>query len=162
MINDDTAEAGLKIKRINGSYTWDGLWGGTDGIGVSTIVGPAGGGWTAGTVYHFVLDLSPGHIVVTRDGAPLFDVLDPEYAGAQGSIALYGFSQDNIILANVCITPTPTFCPADFNHDGVINASDLAILLGAWGTASGDLTDDRTTNAQDLAILLGAWGACGR
>ena len=24
-------------------------------------------------------------------------------------------------------------CPGDLNNDGVINAADLAILLGAWG-----------------------------
>ncbi|MCE2881449.1 MAG: hypothetical protein LW636_03675, partial [Planctomycetaceae bacterium] len=51
-------------------------------------------------------------------------------------------------------------CPTDFNADGVTNASDLAVLLGAWNAAGGDLNGDGTTNASDLAILLGAWGAC--
>ncbi len=160
VINDDVAEQGLKIKRINGSYTWDGLWGGVDGIGVTTIAGPTGGAWNAGTVYHFVVNLSPGHIVVTRNGLPLFDVVDPRYPGGQGSIALYGFSQDNITLSEVCITPLPTICPGDLNLDGNVGAADLAILLGAWGTPNADLDGDGTTNASDLAILLGAWGPC--
>jgi Thrombospondin C-terminal region len=159
-VNDDTAEQGLKIKRIDGAYSWDGLWGGSDGQGVSTIAGPAGGGWVAGTVYHFVLSLSPGQIVVTRDGAPLFDVTDASYPGGQGAIALYGFSQDNIILSNVCVTPTPTACQGDLDGNSSVDASDLAILLGAWGSAGADLTGDGTTDAQDLAVLLGAWGAC--
>ena len=160
VINDDIAEQGLKIKRINGSYTWDGLWGGTDGIGVSTIAGPTGGPWVAGTVYHFVMTLSPGQIVVTRDGLPLFNITDRNYPGAQGSIAVYGFSQDNILLSNVCITPLPTICPSDLDGDGIVGASDLAILLGAWGTANADLDGDSMTGASDLAILLGSWGSC--
>lgn len=160
VINDDTAEQGLKIKRIDGGYTWDGLWGGTDGMGVSTIAGPTGGPWVAGTTYQFRLELSPGRIVVLRDGRLLFDVTDSGYAGGAGSIALYGFSQDNIILNNVFITPPPTVCPADFTGDGQVNAADLAVLLGAWANAGGDLTGDGTTNAADLSVLLGAWGPC--
>ncbi|MDZ4828820.1 MAG: hypothetical protein SGJ09_01305 [Phycisphaerae bacterium] len=52
---------------------------------------------------------------------------------------------------------------ADLNSGGVANASDRAILLGAWGRCSGcttcsaDLNDDCAVNAADLAILLGAW-----
>ncbi|MDZ4753182.1 MAG: hypothetical protein SGJ11_01630 [Phycisphaerae bacterium] len=45
----------------------------------------------------------------------------------------------------------------DFNGDCAVNATDLAILLGAWGGAGGDLNDDGITNAADLGILLGAW-----
>jgi hypothetical protein len=46
----------------------------------------------------------------------------------------------------------------DLNGDGVVNGSDLAILLGAWGgTGMGDLNNDGVVDAADLAILLGAW-----
>ncbi|MDZ4753168.1 MAG: GC-type dockerin domain-anchored protein [Phycisphaerae bacterium] len=55
------------------------------------------------------------------------------------------------------ITPA---CPADINADGMIDAADLAIVLGAWGTPAADLTGNGTTDAADLSILLGAWGAC--
>ncbi len=42
--------------------------------------------------------------------------------------------------------------------DGKVDASDLAILLGAWGTAGrSDINRDGTTDAADLAVLLGAW-----
>ncbi|MBL9120199.1 MAG: hypothetical protein JNL80_09830 [Phycisphaerae bacterium] len=51
-------------------------------------------------------------------------------------------------------------CPADFDHNGAVGASDLAILLGAWGTANADLDNDGTTTASDLAFVLGAWGPC--
>lgn len=50
--------------------------------------------------------------------------------------------------------------PEDLNNDNVVNAQDLAILLGAWGTnnAVADINRDGTVNAQDLARLLSAWG----
>ena len=51
-------------------------------------------------------------------------------------------------------------CSADFNHTGVVDAQDLAVLLNGWGTASTDLTGDGNTNAQDLAFVLNAWGPC--
>ena len=49
-----------------------------------------------------------------------------------------------------------------------VAASDLAVLLGAWGTCPNcrliscpsDLDQDCAVNAADLALLLGAWGPC--
>lgn len=53
----------------------------------------------------------------------------------------------------------PDGCPlsSDLNRDGVVDANDLAILLGAWLTPAADLNSDGTTDAADLGILLGAW-----
>ncbi len=54
-------------------------------------------------------------------------------------------------------------CPADLTSDGIVNAGDLALLLGAWGPNPGhpaDFNADGTINAADLAFLLGAWGKC--
>ncbi|MFO0827373.1 MAG: FG-GAP-like repeat-containing protein [Phycisphaerales bacterium] len=53
-------------------------------------------------------------------------------------------------------------CDADLNGDGVVNAADLGILLGAWGSSdpSADLTNDGAVDAADLGVLLGAWGDC--
>lgn len=54
-------------------------------------------------------------------------------------------------------------CLADFNGDMIVEAADLAILLGAWGELSGahgDLTADGAVDAFDLAIFLGSWGPC--
>jgi hypothetical protein len=50
--------------------------------------------------------------------------------------------------------------PEDLNNDGVVNGSDLAILLSAWGTSNpaADVNDDGTVNGADLALLLSAWG----
>jgi hypothetical protein len=52
-------------------------------------------------------------------------------------------------------------CPADLNQDGTVDAADLAILLGGWGSAGpGDLDASGDVSGSDLAILLGAWGPC--
>ncbi|MCE2882860.1 MAG: hypothetical protein LW636_10970 [Planctomycetaceae bacterium] len=46
----------------------------------------------------------------------------------------------------------------DLNGDGTTDSSDLAILLGDWGTPDSDLNGDGTTDSADLAILLSNWG----
>lgn len=100
---DNIGEQGIKLKKVDGSWTRDGLWGGTDGIGVSTLAGPVGGGWVFDTAYTFDVALSPGHILVALDGSPLFDVPDSTFQG--GPIALYGFSQNNLLFSNVVPEP---------------------------------------------------------
>lgn len=64
---------------------------------------------------------------------------------------------DNDGFADLCPPPAS----ADINGDGVVDAGDLAMLLGAWGTnaANADLDDDGVVGASDLAILLGSWGS---
>jgi hypothetical protein len=52
------------------------------------------------------------------------------------------------------------FCEAvigDLDGDGLVNGSDLGILLGSWGAAAGDLNADGTTDGADLGMLLGNW-----
>jgi hypothetical protein len=41
-----------------------------------------------------------------------------------------------------------------------VNGSDLAIVLGAWGSGNvvADINDDGIVNAADLSALLAAWG----
>jgi hypothetical protein len=66
------------------------------------------------------------------------------------------------------IVTSATFQPPP---DGVVNAADLAFLLGEWGPNPGSPADyvtsvtfqpppDGIVNAADLAILLGNWGVC--
>lgn len=51
----------------------------------------------------------------------------------------------------------------DLNNDGLVNAADLAMLLGAWGpclscaNCPADVTGDCQVDAADLAVMLGAW-----
>ena len=54
--------------------------------------------------------------------------------------------------------PPPAGVLGDLNDDGTVDAADLAILLGAWGTSGpGDLDGSGGVDAADLALLLGAW-----
>lgn len=47
--------------------------------------------------------------------------------------------------------------PADLSGDGVVDGTDLAVLIASWGTPVADLNNDGTTNGSDLAILLASW-----
>lgn len=53
----------------------------------------------------------------------------------------------------------PTGNPSDLNNDGLVNGTDLAILLGAWNTANAtaDINNDRHVDGTDLALLLAGW-----
>ncbi|MFO0827425.1 MAG: FG-GAP-like repeat-containing protein [Phycisphaerales bacterium] len=67
---------------------------------------------------------------------------------------------DNIVVSGA-VCPIAPPCPADFNGDHIVDAADLAIVLGAWGgTGTGDITGDGIVDGSDLGALLGAWGAC--
>jgi subtilisin family serine protease len=54
--------------------------------------------------------------------------------------------------------------PGDLDGDGRVLASDLAVLLGAWGPCPAndpcfaDLDGDGSVSATDIALLLGGWG----
>ena len=64
-------------------------------------------------------------------------------------------------IPDACDNPIIS-CPTDFDANLATDGSDLAYLLGAWGTAAAafDLDDDGIVNGADLAVLLGAWGPC--
>ena len=57
-------------------------------------------------------------------------------------------------------------CEADLTDDGVVDATDLALLLGSWGPCgdpddcAADFNGDGTVGPFDLAVLLGSWGPC--
>ncbi len=58
-----------------------------------------------------------------------------------------------------------TTCPGDVNDSGIVNATDIAIILGAWGTSGGkfprsDTDGNGIVDAADLAVVLGGWGNC--
>ncbi len=73
-----------------------------------------------------------------------------------------GVSLTAALLGTPALAVGPCPCVTDLNTDGVTNAADLAILLGAWGDTSGDadFDDSGLIDASDLGVLLGAWGPC--
>lgn len=67
----------------------------------------------------------------------------------------------NAASLNLC----PHFCiPGDLNGDGVVNVSDLLLLLSQWGPCdhpgdcAGDLNGDGVVNVSDMLLLLANWG----
>ncbi len=76
-----------------------------------------------------------------------------------GDLSILGDS--TTLTASVIVEGVPTCVIADLDCNGAVDASDLAVLLGAWGTANcaADLDGNGVVNASDLAILLGLWSA---
>ncbi len=71
--------------------------------------------------------------------------------------------RDATIDGPVSWLTAPPACPpsADLDRDGSVGATDLAILIGAWGGpcrgCEADLDRSGAVDAADLAILLAAW-----
>lgn len=67
------------------------------------------------------------------------------------------------VTGTLDVTPIVT-APGDLNADGIVNVSDMLLLLGDWGAcpAKGacpaDLNDDGNVNVSDLLQLLANWG----
>ena len=56
-------------------------------------------------------------------------------------------------------------CPADLNGNDEVDAGDLGILIGFWGTSGGesgsaDLNNNGVVEAADLGLLMSFWGPC--
>ena len=49
--------------------------------------------------------------------------------------------------------------PGDINGDGVVDGTDLSILLGYWGLDAPDvdINGDGVIDGTDLSIVLGHW-----
>ena len=59
--------------------------------------------------------------------------------------------------------PDECECIGDIDGDGVVDAGDLAAVLGAWGRCDGcaeDLDGSGVVGSSDLALILVAWGGC--
>jgi hypothetical protein len=119
-------------------------------------------------VYPFQCPTSPGTVIACdTTGCPSSTRSEVTISVTQGQAfrirvgGRFGATGDGLITIT-CEESQP-LCPEDLNADGVVNVSDLLILLGAWGDCSGcdeDLNGDGVVNVSDLLILLGQWGPC--
>ena len=97
--------------------------------------------------------------------------------GEFGQTRVFGEGKQNDITGDISATATIVIvgsaCLTDFDHDGQVNASDLALLLSTWGPCPEpcvpdepsdicptDLDQNCNTDASDLASLLADWGPC--
>jgi hypothetical protein len=121
-------------------------------------------GWSADCNINLLpdsCDIAAGADDLDGDGVPDSCQVDCNSNGVPDRLDLapFGWSLDVDFNA----VPDECQCPADLNHDGVVDAADLARLLAAWGVNPGnaaDLTGNGLVNAADLAVLLAAWGPC--
>ena len=97
-----------------------------------------------------------GHVVFRLDFS---DVDSAHYVASVNEIA---------VACTADMVSSAQFAPPG---DGVVDAADLAYLLGEWGRNPGSAADfvssatfqpppDGLVDAADLAFLLGEWGAC--
>lgn len=59
--------------------------------------------------------------------------------------------------------PATTYCPCDYNFDGVVDSGDLGIVLAAWGQGPGspyDANGDGIVDGGDLGLFLLCWRQC--
>lgn len=86
----------------------------------------------------------------------------PTRAGLRVLSGLLSVSFTSTLLCGTAHAGNPCTCAADLDFTGSVEASDLAILLGAWGTGDpeADLNGNGTVEAADLSLLLGSWGPC--
>jgi hypothetical protein len=100
---------------------------------------------------------------ISGDWFVSYSFFGPEYPDIHLEFSTLGFQPPAAFKIKGTL-PAPGI-PGDLNGDGVVNVSDLLILLGAWGPCpSGgepcpaDLNGDGSVNVSDLLILLGNWG----
>lgn len=124
-------------------------------------------GVVVGRAYTFNALPEPSHAIYF-DGPTLYDLNDHLPAGTKGYLFEARHINDAGAIAATMVIDggfravllLPSLSPSgDLNGSGTVDAADLAILLGAWGsTGAGDLDGDGGVGASDLAILLGQWG----
>ncbi|MBL9150247.1 MAG: hypothetical protein JNM94_16280 [Phycisphaerae bacterium] len=64
-------------------------------------------------------------------------------------------------IGECALPPCYGVCDGDLDANGVVDAADIALVLGSWGSSQcGDIDRNGIVNGGDLAALLGNWGAC--
>jgi hypothetical protein len=54
-------------------------------------------------------------------------------------------------------------CEGDITGDGIVNISDLLVVINQWGACAGcvaDIDGNNVVNVIDLLIVINAWGIC--
>jgi hypothetical protein len=97
---------------------------------------------------------SGGGIWIEPDNAPL-DLIATRVCGNVGTQIAGDYTDfgDNALCA----------CLGDLDANAVVGASDLMVLLGAWGpclNCAPDLDADDDVDANDMALLISVWGPC--
>lgn len=165
------------------------LLGGTDIAVADQYVGPlvpakgytvsgsvvAGGNFTTEDIYATaqvtvtISELSKSAVAAFADFSwAIEEVEDGTYTLIVSKPGWLSYQLNDVVVSGQdLVLDTITLTAGDITSDGIINATDLGALLGAFGAGSGsasykaniDLTGDCIINATDLGSLLGNFGA---
>jgi len=60
------------------------------------------------------------------------------------------------------VVPMGLSCAGNLDGNGIVNGTDLGLLLAGWGEVRPelDVNDDGALEGADLRLILGAWGTC--
>ena len=157
-----------------GGYPWNGVW-----FRFAQVSAASHGSWTRLTVTFdpnatvlpsgwggsgsedpvtYQPRLPPG--VTFRDvlrgiDAIAFTTLEPGF--------VFGFTDHTFRIDNITVARTIVPLAGDVDGNGAIDATDLSLLLEAWGSCppkgacAADFNEDTLVNAQDMAMLLANW-----
>ncbi len=95
------------------------------------------------------------------DGSLTIDLPAGLTLDGQNAISVWCEVADANFGSGSFVAPPPPMCPADFDHDGDVDLSDLGVVLadfGCTGTCSGDVDGDNDTDLSDLGEVLSAYG----
>ena len=88
------------------------------------------------------------------------------FRGSMDDLRIYSRALTGPEIRTLVEIGQPPNCPADIDGSGAVNAIDLAIVIGYWGTDGGkdypqaDIDGSGEIDGADLAALLGSWGPC--
>ena len=156
-----------------------------NGPGVIFLASPGVASTSTGAWHHYAVVRHGSTFTFYADGLSLGSVTDstviPDPAaeltigqveslgwldGRVDDVQLYSRALSGAEISYLYANPgqtAPSACAADLNLDGMIDGTDLGLLLGAWGvcgSCDADLNADGQVDGTDLGLLLGAWGAC--
>ena len=160
---------------IGGKIMANGAWGGYSFANVFGYGGPGGGG-SGG-----VIDLEATSITLDADGVleatgcpgsgiSTMPIWHPEFScGADGGIGYVRVKANELYLygiidAELVIVPPP--CEGDFDYDGDVDGSDLAVFAADFGRTDcgtdppceGDFDGDGDVDGSDLAVFAADFG----
>ncbi len=119
---------------------------------------------TTDAFHTYKLDVQGTTARVYIDGNLVLTDTLSSYTPSSDSQVSFGdtstLANSNSLTAWVVVEGIPDCTAGDLNCDGIVDGTDLGILLGAWNTdaCAADLNHDLIVDGSDLGILLGNWG----
>jgi subtilisin family serine protease len=138
------------------------------GANVMSLVGTSGVGFKSGTSMAAPHVTGLGAMLLGRAPWLTPDALWELMRDTADDVEAPGFDENTgwgrINAFTAMTTLLERLASGDLDADGTVGPQDLAMLLGAWGPATGsdglgDIDGDGDVGPTDLGILLGAWGA---